>query len=317
MLLARPRSFEFDVLELDAEVFADELGAGEDGDVFAHGLAAVTEARGLDGDDVERAAQLVDHEGGQRFAFDVFGDDEHRLADLGDLFEQREHVLEAADLLFEDEDVSVLQLGFHRLGVGDEIGREIALVELHAFDHFEGGLDGLGFLDRDGAVLADLVHRVGDDLADGGVPVGGDGGDLLDFLFVLHLLGDLVEVRDGGLNGLADAALNADGVAAGGHELQAFAINRLGQHGRGGGAVARGVAGLAGDFAHHLGAHVFIRILQLDFLGDGDAVLGHGGGAEFLVEHDVAAFGAERGGDGAGELGHPAQHGLPCGFIEE
>ena len=107
------------------------------------------------------------------------------------------------------------------------------------------------------------------------------------------------------------------GLPAGGHELQALAINRLGQNGRGGGAVAGGVAGLAGDFAHHLGAHVFIRILQLDFLGDGDAVLGHGGGAEFLVEHDVAAFGAEGGGDGAGELGDAAQNRLSGGFIEE
>ncbi len=124
-------------------------------------------------------------------------------------------------------------------------------------------------------------------------------------------------MRDGGLNGFADAALDADGVAAGGHEFQAFAIDGFGQHGGGGGAVARGVAGLAGDFAHHLGAHVFIRILQFDFLGDGHAVLGHGGGAEFLVEHDVAAFGAERGGDGPGELGHAAQDGLPSGFVEE
>ena len=43
--------------------------------------------------DVERAAQLVDHEGGQRFAFDVFGDDQQRLADLGDLLEQRQQSL--------------------------------------------------------------------------------------------------------------------------------------------------------------------------------------------------------------------------------
>ena len=94
------------------------------------------------------------------------------------------------------------------------------------------------------------------------------------------------------------------GLRAGGDVLQAFAVDRLGQHGGGGGAVAGDVAGLAGDFAHHLGAHVFIRIFQLDFLGDGDAVLGDGRGAEFLVEHDVAAFGAEGGRDGPGELGH-------------
>ena len=69
---------------------------GEDGDVFEHGLAAVAEAGGLDGADVEGAAELVDHEGGQGFAFDVFGDDEERLAGLGDLLEQRQQVLEVA-----------------------------------------------------------------------------------------------------------------------------------------------------------------------------------------------------------------------------
>ena len=133
----------------------------------------------------------------------------------------------------------------------------------------------------------------------------------------LTFLAILSRCVDGGLDGLVDAALDADGVGAGGDELQALAINRFGQNGRGRGAVAGGVAGLAGDFAHHLGAHVFIRVFQLDFLGDGDAVLGHGRGTEFLVEHDVAALGAERGGDGAGELAHAAEQGLPGGFIKK
>ncbi len=35
------------VLQLQAEVFGDELAAGEDGDVFQHGLAAIAEARAL------------------------------------------------------------------------------------------------------------------------------------------------------------------------------------------------------------------------------------------------------------------------------
>ena len=83
---------------------------------------------------------------------------------------QRQHVLQAADLLLVDEDVGVFEDGFHRFGVGHEVRREIALVELHAFDDVEGGFDRLGFFDRDGAVLADLVHRVGDDLADRACP---------------------------------------------------------------------------------------------------------------------------------------------------
>jgi len=51
----------------------------------------------------------------------------------------------------------------------DEVRGEVALVELHAFDHVERRLDGLGFFDGDDAFLADLVHRVGDDVADVGV----------------------------------------------------------------------------------------------------------------------------------------------------
>jgi hypothetical protein len=192
-----------------------------------------------------------------------------------------------------------------------------SIVSAFVTKYVERGLDGLRFLDRDGAVLADLVHRVGDDLADGGVPVRGNGRDLLDLFLVLDLLGDLVELADGGFHGLLDAALDADRVRAAGHIFETFAVDGLGEHGRRGGAVARVVARLAGDFADHLGAHVFKRVFQFDFLRDGDAVLGHGRGAEFFVEHDVAAFRSERGDDGLGELGDAAQDGLTGCLIEQ
>ncbi|GLI95367.1 hypothetical protein LMG27198_43590 [Methylocystis echinoides] len=64
------------ILELDAKVFRDQLAAREDGDVFKHGLAAIAEARRLDGRDLEAAAQLVDDGRRQRLALNVLGDDE-------------------------------------------------------------------------------------------------------------------------------------------------------------------------------------------------------------------------------------------------
>ena len=70
-------------------------------------------------------------------------------------------------------------IGFHALGVGDEVGRDVAAVELHALDVL--GLEGqaLALLDGDDAVLADLVHHLGDQVAD--LRVGGrDGGDVGD-----------------------------------------------------------------------------------------------------------------------------------------
>ena len=73
---------ERDVLELEADLLGDDLATGEDGDVLQHRLAALAEAGGLDGDRLERAADLVDDERGERLALDVLGDDQP--ADLPD-----------------------------------------------------------------------------------------------------------------------------------------------------------------------------------------------------------------------------------------
>ncbi len=106
------------------------------------------------------------------------------------------------------------------------------------------------------------------------------------------------------------------GLGAGGDVLQAFAINRLGQNRRRRGAVAGGVAGLAGDFADHLRAHVFVGVFQFDFLGDRHAVLGDRRGTEFFVKDHVAAFRAERGHDGAGKFLHALEQRLPRLLVE-
>ena len=72
--------FEANAFQLDAGLFHDRLAAGQDRDVFEHRLAAIAEARSLHGAGVQRAAQLVHDESGQRFAFHFFGDDQQRLA---------------------------------------------------------------------------------------------------------------------------------------------------------------------------------------------------------------------------------------------
>jgi len=79
-------------LELEAEVLGDRLAAREDGDVLQHFLAAIAKARGLDGCNMERAAELVDDEGGECFAVDVFSKNEERLSGASNLLEHRKHV---------------------------------------------------------------------------------------------------------------------------------------------------------------------------------------------------------------------------------
>ena len=109
--LARPRSRELDVLELDAQVLEDRLAAGQDGDVFEHGLAAVAVAGRLDRAHLQDALELVEHQRRQRLAFDVLGDDEQRLFLLArSVSSSGIRFLALRDLLLVDEDVGVLEL---------------------------------------------------------------------------------------------------------------------------------------------------------------------------------------------------------------
>ena len=59
-----------------------------------------------------------------------------------------------------NEDVGVLEFDRHLVCVGDEVRREIAAVELHAFDNVELGFQALGFLYCNNAFIADPLHRL-------------------------------------------------------------------------------------------------------------------------------------------------------------
>src|SRR4029450_1225588 len=293
-LLGPPQVIELEVLELDPEVLGDRFSARHDREVFEHGLPAVAEAGRLDRAAGERAAQLVHHQRGQGLALDVLGDDEEGLARVRHLLEQGQHLLHDTELFLVDEDEAVFENRLHAVRIGHEVGGEVAPIELHPLDDLEGGVHRLGLLHRDDAILADLFHGPGDEVSDGLVVVGGDGGDLRDLLLVLRGLRHLLQLLDHILHRLIDAALEGHGVGPRGDVPQARAEDRLSEHGRGGGSVTRDVGGLGGDLLDHLGAHVLGVVPELDLLGDGDAVLGDRGAAELLVEHYVAALGAQR-----------------------
>src|SRR5262249_15785427 len=146
----------------------------------------------------------------------------------------------------------------------------------------------------DHALIADLLHRIGDHLADRLFAIGGNGADLGDFGVGGNGLLRLAEIVDDFGHGEVDAALQVHRVHAAANALDAPLYHRLREDGRGGGAIAGDVIGLGGHGAHHLGAHVLELVFELDFLGDGDAVLGNARCAEALVDHDVAALGTER-----------------------
>src|SRR6185503_311848 len=98
-----------DAFQLHAEFIGDQLTAGQDRDVFQHRLAAIAEARRLDGGDLEATAQAVDDQRGEGLAFDVFGDDQKRTAGLHHGFQHRQHRLQAGELLLVQQHVDVLE----------------------------------------------------------------------------------------------------------------------------------------------------------------------------------------------------------------
>src|SRR5215217_7975096 len=304
-----------DVLELEADLLGDDLAAGQGGDVLEHGLAAVAEPGGLDGGALEGAADLVDDQGGQGLALDVLGDDHDRLAALHDLLQHREQVLDGRDLGVGDQEVGVVEDRLHPLGVGHEVGRDVALVEAHALDRLELDAEGVRLLDGDDAFLADDVHRLGDDLADLGV-AGRHAGRVGDLVAGLDVLGLVLDGLDGQLGGLLDAALEAHRVGPGGDVAQALADQGLGEHGGGGGAVTGDLVGLLGDLLDELGPDLLPRVLELDLVGDGHAVVGDGGRAPLLLQDDVAALGTQRHPDGVGELVHPPLESAPGVLVE-
>ncbi len=127
-------------------------------------------------------------------------------------------------------------------------------------------------------------------------PISGSAAEMdavADLLLGLDLLGVGDELFLDRLDGLLDAALQADRVGAGRDVAQSLAHERLGENDRGGRAVTGDVVGLLRDLLDELRADLLVRVVELDLLGDGDAVVGDGGGAPLLLQHDVAAAGAE------------------------
>src|SRR3546814_12739843 len=92
--------------------------------LFRSRLASLAKARRLDRRNLQPPAQLVYDQGGEGLAFDILGDDEERTAGLNDGLKDREQRLQVRQLLLVDQDIGILQLDRHLLGIRDEIGRE-------------------------------------------------------------------------------------------------------------------------------------------------------------------------------------------------
>src|SRR3954469_25495829 len=108
---------------------------------------------------LQAATQFVHHEGRQRLAFHVLRDDQQGPRRLHHALKQRQNGLQRGELLLVDQNVGLVQLGDHLLGVSNEVGTHISAVKLHPLNDVEFGLDAFGFLDSNHALIANLLHR--------------------------------------------------------------------------------------------------------------------------------------------------------------
>jgi hypothetical protein len=136
---AWPSTSMVTILELEADLGGDDLAAGQDRDVLQHGLAAVTEARRLDGDGLKvprilLTTRVASASPSTSSAMMKSGLPAAMTFSSSGSSSETEEILPWCE-----EDVGVLEDGLHALGVGHEVLRQVALVELHALGEVELG----------------------------------------------------------------------------------------------------------------------------------------------------------------------------------
>src|SRR6185437_12439758 len=233
-----------DLLERESKFIRNLGTAGQGRNVLQHRLAPITEARSLHCCHLEDASDIVDDQRRERLALDVLSDYDQRTACLRNGLQERQHLADIRDLLIAQKDQRLVELGRLTLLLVDEIRGQIAAVELHTIDQFELVFESLSFFDGDDTFLTDFRHRIGNGLADGFIRVRGDRADLGDSLGVPTGLGETPQLIRCNEYGLVDAAFDVHGISTRGDGLEALADDRLREHSRRRGAVARFIRGV-------------------------------------------------------------------------
>lgn len=261
-----------ELLELEVKLVSEDGTVGEDTKVTKDALAVVTEARGLDGSNLELTTELVQDADSESLTLNVLSNDDEGTAEGGGGLEGGDDVLDSGDLLLREQDEGLLELDLLGLGVGDEVGRGVSTVEAHTLSDLKLVLKSLALLDGDDTLLANLLHSGGDQLADLGVTVGGNGSDLSNLLAGGDVTLVLLEVVDDGVNSSLDTAAQVHGVAASGNVLDGLGEDGTSKDGGGGGTVTSEFVGLGSDILEETSTKVLVLVLELDGLGNSHTI---------------------------------------------
>ena len=163
----------------------------------------------------------------------------------------RKKLFEVRNLLVVDQDIRLIHLNLHRLGVRNEIRTDVAAVELHTLYNVDGGVHTFCFADGDHAVFRNFAHCVSNQFADFGIVVGGNGSYLLDFVEVVtHYNGILLDLLNNCSNSFVNTAFEVKRVCTCRNVLQTNAHDGLCKYRCCGGTVTCLIAGFGCYFFH-------------------------------------------------------------------
>ena len=272
-LLSRAKISHRHISQIHVQILGIELRTRHACDISELILAVVTEARRLGSHNIERAAQLVDDESGHDFVVIIIRNQQQRTVCLHDFLENRQNILNRVDLLIRNHDQRIVKFNFVLLMIGNHVRRNKALVILQTFRHFKLCLEGLGLIDIDDTITANLLHCLSDDGADL-FTAGRNRRNVLDISRSRNLLGVLQQLIRNSLGSLLHAFPHQNRVRTLINSLQAIGNHCLRQQCSRCRAIASLLVGVVGNFIDKLSAHVLILVLELDFLRNCDTIIG-------------------------------------------
>mmetsp|Transcript_2415 Transcript_2415/g.5244 ORF Transcript_2415/g.5244 Transcript_2415/m.5244 type:complete len:257 (-) Transcript_2415:388-1158(-) len=227
-LFASSQLFGGGVFQFHSSFFGNNGSAGKKSQILHCCLAVVSKSWSLNGANLNTSSELVDHQSSQGFAFDIFGNNQQRALALDDRLQNRNELLQTANLLFNQQNVGIFQHTFLCLGIGDKVGTDESAFELHSFDDFQFIIESLSVLDGDNTFLANSFHGIGNQFSNFGISVGGNSSDLRNFFLAGDGTANFREGVHNRVDGHIDAPSQILWVQASGDGLATLGINRTG-----------------------------------------------------------------------------------------
>src|SRR6266699_1815413 len=229
------------IVEAATGLFANDLPTGQDSDILQHLLAAIAKARSFDGEHIQDPTQFVHHQRCQRFAIDVLSDNYNIAAALpGHLLEDGQDISNGTDLPICDQNIWIIKRIFHSLRTCDEVGRDIASVDLHSFHVVSLEVSTTRLFHGDNTVFPNFIHHFGDEMTNLLI-CGRDGGNLRDLFLTLNGNGLGADIVDDRLCTLLDTTPDEHGIGSCREILHALYNDSLGQHSSSGCNITRNI----------------------------------------------------------------------------